>query len=86
MSHELPIIEKKTFHHAKAKSLQYINEPGPQIFVITAYAQCHSLNIHAQLSIGTKDNKLGLRVHLRSCLVYASSEGSGETAQLRRLA
>ena len=40
----------------------------------------HSLNIHVQLSSGSKGLKVDMRLHLNTYFVYASSEGSDETA------
>ena len=39
----------------------------------------HSLNMHIQQSGGAISYRIGQSLHLCSCLVYASSEGSGET-------
>ena len=41
--------------------------------------------MHAKLSSGAKSLKFGLRFHLGSFLVFASSEDSGQTAQMRSL-
>ena len=44
------------------------------------------LTAHAQLFRGARDLAFCLKVPLDSLLVWASSEGSGETARMRRLA
>ena len=43
-----------------------------------------SLNAHADVSSGARGVKLGLGLHLRQYLLYASSEGSDETGYKRR--
>ena len=51
-----------------------------------AYAQTPQLNAHAEVFSGARGLNFGLSLHLHPYFVYASSEGSGESAQARRLA
>ena len=51
-----------------------------EISVLIAYAQMQLINAHAKLEF-----KTFLRLHLHPYFVLASSEGSGESAQMRRL-
>ena len=44
------------------------------------------INALAGVSIGAEGPNFGLSLHLHSNLAYANSEGSGESAHLRRLA
>ena len=50
------------------------------------YASWQTLTAHAQPFRGARDLAFCLKVPLDSLLVCASSEGSGETARMRRLA
>ena len=55
-------------------------------FVSLSIPSWHILTAHAQLFRGARDLAFCLKVPLDSLLVWASSEGSGETARMRRLA
>ena len=55
-------------------------------FVSSSIASWQILTAHAQPSRGARDLAFCLKVPLDSLLVWASSEGSGETAQMRMLA
>ena len=56
------------------------------ILVLIAYAQKPSLNAHADISSGARGLNFGLSLHLLTNFVYSSSEGSGESVHLQRLA
>ena len=55
-------------------------------FVSSSFPSWQILTVHAQPFRGAMDLALCLKVLLDSLLVWASSEGSGETARMRRLA
>ena len=55
-------------------------------FVSSSIPSWQILNAHAQPFRGVRDLAFCLTVPLDSLLVWASSEGSGETARMRRLA
>ena len=55
-------------------------------FVSSSIPSWHILTVHAQPFRGARDLAFCLKVSLDSLLVWASSGGSGETAQMRRLA
>ena len=55
-------------------------------FVSSSIPSWQNLTAHAQPFRGARDLAFCLKVHLDSLLVWASSEGSGETARMRRLA
>ena len=57
-----------------------------KILIHITCAQRPSLNAHADVTSGARDLTFGLSLHLPSCFVYASTEGAGESAHLRRLA
>ena len=54
-------------------------------FVSSSIPSWQVLTAHAQPFIGARDLAFCLKVPLDSLLVWASSEGSGETARMRRL-
>ena len=54
-------------------------------FVSSSIPSWHILTAHAQPFRGARDLAFCLKVPLDSLLVWASSEGSGETARMRRL-
>ena len=60
-----------------APSSEFVSSSIPSWQISTA---------HAQPFRGARDLAFCLKVHLDSLLVWASSEGSGETARMRRLA
>ena len=55
-------------------------------FVSSSIPSWHILTAHAQPFRGARDLAFCLKVPLDSLLLWASSEGSGETARMRRLA
>ena len=55
-------------------------------FVSSSIPSWQTLTAHAQPFSGDRDLAFCLKVPLDSLLVWASSEGSGETARMRRLA
>ena len=55
-------------------------------FVSSNIPSWQILSAHAQPFRGARDLAFCLKVPLNSLLVWASSEGSGETARMRRLA
>ena len=60
-------------------------EPAREILVLIAYAQALLLNACADVSSSARGLKFGLRLHVYPYFVYTNSEGSGESAHLRRL-
>ena len=58
----------------------------PSEFVSSSIPSWQILTAHAQPFRGASDLAFCLKVLLDSLLVWASSEGSGETARMRRLA
>ena len=68
--------------------LSYVNTkwaPSSE-FVSSSIPSWQILTAHAQPFRGARDLAFCLKVPLDSLLVWASSEGSGETARMRRLA
>ena len=59
---------------------------APSEFVSSSIPSWQILTAHAQPFRGDRDLAFYLKVPLGSLLVSASSEGSGETARMRRLA
>ena len=59
---------------------------APSEFVSSSIPSWQTLTAHAQSFRGARDLAFCLKVPLDSLLVWASSEGSGETARMRRLA
>ena len=59
---------------------------APSEFVSSSIPSWQTLTAHAQPFRGARDLAFCLKVPLHSLLVWASSEGSGETAWMRRLA
>ena len=51
---------------------------GTHLWPLSVYAQMHQINAHSKAT--------GLSLHLNPYFVYASSEGSGESAHVRKLA
>ena len=60
--------------------------PAHEIRVLIAHAQRPSSNANADVSSLARVLNFSLSIHLYSYFVYASSEGSGESAHARRLA
>ena len=58
----------------------------PSEFVSSSIPSWQTLTAHAQPFRGARDLAFCLKVPLDSLLLWASSEGSGETARMRRLA
>ena len=54
--------------------------------MLIAYAQVPLINAHVDISSKARGLHFGLCIHLLLYFVYASSEGSGESAHERRLA
>ena len=70
--------EQKQYQQAiRAPSSEFVSLSIPSWQILTA---------HAQSFRGARDLAFSLKVPLDSLLVWASSEGSGETARMRRLA
>ena len=68
------------------KILNFSNEPPSSEFVSSSIPSLQILTAHAEPFRGARDLAFCLKVPLDSLLVWASSEGSGETARMRRLA
>ena len=58
----------------------------PSEFVSSSIPSWQTLTVHAHPFRGARDLAFCLKVPLNSLLVWVSSEGSGETARMRRLA
>ena len=63
----------------------YSNTPAHGISEYIAYAQKSPIDTHADQSSRIRDLNLCTSLYLYSNVVYASSEGSGEYAHMRRL-
>ena len=75
---EVAELEQKTAGNFNwALSSEFVSSSIPSWQILTA---------HAQPFRGARDLAFCLKVPLDSLLVWASSEGSGETARMRRLA
>ena len=72
----LQILDLATLGIIRAPSSQFVSSSIPSWQILTA---------HAQTFRGARDQAFCLKVPLDSLLVWASREGSGETAQMRRL-
>ena len=70
-------VKCATERHNWAPSSEFVSSSIPSWQILTA---------HAQPFRGARDLAFCLKVPLDSLLVWASSEGSGETARMRRLA
>ena len=57
-----------------------------RFLVRIAYAQKPHLSAHAFVSSKARNLNFGLSLHLNPNFVYASSNGSGESVHMRRLA
>ena len=66
-----------TYKYMWAPSREFVSSSIPSWQILTA---------HVQPFRGARDLAVCLKVPLDSLLVWASSEGSGETARMRRLA
>ena len=60
--------------------------PAHEIWVLIAYAQMSLINVRANLSSGAKGPIFGMSLHLQPYFAYVSSEGSGESVHVHRLA
>ena len=56
--------------------------PGYEILVNITYAQKPQINAYVDISVGSKGLDLGLRFHLYPYFVFASSDGSEESAHM----
>ena len=59
-------------------------EPVHEISALIAYAQKPHLSTHTDVASGARDLHCNLSLHVPPYLEYEGSEGSGETAQMRR--
>ena len=73
-----------TFHHSYCPHI--VQWTASSEFVSSSIPSWQILTAHAQPFRGARDLAFCLKVPLDSLLVWASSEGSGETARMRRLA
>ena len=55
------------------------------VLVIIAYAHKPSITSHSAISSRERSLNFSLSLHLHPYFVYANSEGSGESAHVRRL-
>ena len=67
-------------------SIEEHTGPVHGISVLIAYAQMLLINAHYVVSSNARGLNFGPRLHLHPYFVYASSEGSGESAHMHRLA
>ena len=56
-----------------------------EVLGLIAYTQKPSLNVHAEVSRGARSLTFNLSHHLHPYFAFMGSEGSGESALLRRL-
>ena len=77
VSWRLEILDIETRDIIRAPSSEFVSSSSPSWQILTA---------HAQPFRRARDLAFCLKVPLNSLLVWASSEGSGETARMRRLA
>ena len=89
------IIQHQRFENIKAagmhlkcseKRMKYINWAPSSEFVSSSIPSWQILTAHAEPFRAARDLAFCLKVPLDSLLVWASSEGSGEIARMRRLA
>ena len=80
------LITTSTLYNGWQVRLQKIIWAPSSEFVYSSIPSWHILTAHAQPVRGARDLAFCLKVPLDSLLVWASSEGSGETARMRRLA
>ena len=89
------VIPSKTvdvlmIHKTDIRCMPCISNPTkwapPSEFVSSSIPSWQTLTAHAQPFRGARDLAFCLKVPLDSLLLWASSEGSGETARMRRLA
>ena len=86
--HLLPTIQSQLFLISLLvieQKLHIIWAPSSE-FVSSSFPSWEILTAHAKPFRGARDLAFCLKVPLDSLLVWASSEGSGETARMRRLA
>ena len=84
--HRVNIIYYNLLQHSvELQLLNYTWAPSSE-FVSSSIPSWQILTAHAQPFRGARDLAFCLKVPLDSLLVWASSEGSGETARMRRLA
>ena len=62
-----------------------IKGPTHETKVLIADVQSHSLNTHAQLASGARDQKFRRSLHPLPFKAHASSEGSDEPVHMHRL-
>ena len=82
-------INYKSLNETSCKKptfLSKINWAASSEFVSSSIPSWQILTAHAQPFRGARDLAFCLKVPLDSLLLWASSEGSGETARMRRLA
>ena len=95
--HQIPALSVLTFeklhffavifsHFQKESHVWKTIRAAPSEFVSSSIPSWQTLTAHAQPFRGARDLAFCLKVPLDSLLVWASSEGSGETARMRRLA
>ena len=77
---------RKTHFSTLLFTISHINWTPSSEFVSSSIPSWQILTAHAQPFSGARDLAFCLKVPLDSLLVWASSEGSGETARMRRLA
>ena len=81
-----PIKLKQSILPVCAGGLLHLIWAASSEFVSSSIPSWQTLTAHAQPFRGARDLAFCLKVPLDSLLVWASSEGSGETARMRRLA
>ena len=81
-----PRLQIKTAQNLNEKENKAVNWAPSSEFVSSSIPSWQTLTAHAQPFRGARDLAFCLKVPLDSLLLWASSEGSGETARMRRLA
>ena len=51
----------------------------------TAHGPEHEISVHIAYAMLARGQNFGLSLHLHPCLIYASTESSGESAYMCRL-
>ena len=80
-------IERKVFvfcENVNNEQCQYMSEHTGSLYL--SRMRETSLNTYTHVSSRTRDVYFGLSLYLHTYVVYVCSEGSGDTAHLRRLA
>ena len=86
LSRQLKTPPSMGFNLFSCLMFSFTNWAALSEFVSSSIPSWQILTVHAQPFRGARDLAFCMKVPLDSLLVWASSEGSGETARMRRLA